>query len=718
MARIFRALLIAAVNAIQEFFAFATDNGESQVGDSVKLNDGMATSNYDWSAYPSDTTTTGTYTQTGTIEKVKQIGNDFAYGMQEPEQDNKDVTINTGEIYYGWTDGTNTYYTDTDSIRDSDIIILKNASIKGTLNNNNGVYSGFSDSNYLTCKNFLNNTKDSFEVKSKIYLTGTSSSNCSIIDTSQENSTSAFRFEINSSMKLQCRLSNTIGSFSYFATLASTTTLQLNTWYFVKVTYNSSTGYALYLTQDESNWHDPEATTSDTSMINHTQPTLFIGDNFSTNSSFPGYIDLTKTSITINGNVIINLGETITLYKTIIYDENFEPLNPQPTIEANTFVQPILTASGTMGGDSFAVSAQYLGAYYDWYPFASNANTNQAYTWAKSGNSGNYDIYNPTAFKIQSIEITNRNEGSPRSINGGTVKGSNDYSTWTDITTFTNSTLGQNQTWTLEVNSPIAYKYYRLSVTSNDSSYVGIGKIKINATSEILIDGNIVTSTSSIVKDITSDIEIIDNTTIQTVTITSDQTATIETSANITTSNNDNVVSGTDWHIFNLTTPQNMTTHIQSGGIEFTPLNMPLLLKNNTGVGLLLKNGNNAQYRNHWIINRDYDLHYQELQFSTNISDPTILVDINNINTDSPYYLYSGDAYKYKISKEDYCDYEGSGTATYTSVDGKITTVEAELVASNGTVDVTDYKYTLNNTGNMVLTKYIGSSTDVTVPNI
>lgn len=375
MARIFRALLIAAVNAIQEFFAFATDNGESQVGDSVKLNDGMATSNYDWSAYPSDTEITGDYTQTGTIEKVKQIGNDFAYGMQEPEQDNKDVTINTGEIYYGWTDGTNTYYT----------------------------------------------------------------------------------------------------------------------------------------------------TTEDISNNSH------------------------------------------------LYDSNFNDITSQHTIEA---------------------------------------------------------------------------------------------------------------------------------------------------TSEILIDGNLVTSTSSIVKDITSDIEIIDNTTIQTVTITSDQTAEIETSTSVTTSNNDNVVSGTDWHIFNLTTPQNITTYIQSGGIEFTPLNMPLLLKKDVGVGLLLKNGNNAQYRNHWVINRDYDLHYQELQFSTNVSDPTILVDINNVNTNSPYYFYNGDTYKYKISKEGYCDYEGSGTTTYTSADGKITTVEVELAVSNGTVNVTDYEYTLNNTGNMVLTKYIGSSTDVTVPNI
>lgn len=478
MARIFRALLIAAVNAIQEFFAFATDNGESQVGDSVKLNDGMATSNYDWSAYPSDTEITGDYTQTGTIEKVKQIGNDFVYGMQEPEQDNKDVTINTGEIYYGWTDGTNTYYTTTEDI------------------------------------------------------------------------------------------------------------------------YNDS----------------------------H------------------------------------------------LYDSNFNDITSQHTIEANTFVQPILTASGTMGGDSFAVSAQYLGVYYDWYPFASNANTNQAYTWAKSGNSGNYDIYNPTAFKIQSIEITNRNEGSPRSINGGTVKGSNDYSTWTDITTFTNSTLGQNQTWTIDVNSSVAYKYYRLSVTSNDSSYIGIGKIKINATSEILIDGNLVTSTSSIVKDITSNIEIIDNTTIQTVTITSDQTAEIETSTSVTTDNNGVVITDGSRHNFNITVPSSFVSIMQSGGQQYNITYCPYTFKANTGVGLLLKNGDNVYYRNTWIMNRDYDLHYQQINFSYP-SGAIVTCKVNNVlQNDLTPYCYAGDIVTWT------CDnagtvMTGSYTVKYSSKDGNIQTI-------------------------------------------
>ena len=42
-----------------------------------------------------------------------------------------------------------------------------------------------------------------------------------------------------------------------------------------------------------------------------------------------------------------------------------------------------------------------------------------------------------------------------------------------------------------------------------------------------------------------------------------------------------------------------------------------------------------------------------------------------------------------------------------------------DLVYDKGTlIDVTDYEYTLDNHGNLVLTKYIGSDTDVTTPNI
>ena len=42
-----------------------------------------------------------------------------------------------------------------------------------------------------------------------------------------------------------------------------------------------------------------------------------------------------------------------------------------------------------------------------------------------------------------------------------------------------------------------------------------------------------------------------------------------------------------------------------------------------------------------------------------------------------------------------------------------------DLVYDKGTlIDVTDYEYTLDNQGNLILTKYIGSNTDIINPNI
>ena len=200
-------------------------------------------------------------------------------------------TTEVGKIYLG----TNLVYDKSSGSTDPDITILDPK-----------IYSGFSDSNYLTCSNFLNNTQDSFEVKSKIYMTSASTANCDIVDTLQENSSTAFRFEINSENKLQARFSNVVGNFEYFLTLTGTTVLQLNTWYYAKVTYNSTNGYALYLTEDELDWGTAEATSSITTLIGTTLNTLLIGDNAASGSSFPGSINLSETVFKVNGTTVFD----------------------------------------------------------------------------------------------------------------------------------------------------------------------------------------------------------------------------------------------------------------------------------------------------------------------------------------------------------------------------------------------------------------------------
>lgn len=197
-----------------------------------------------------------------------------------------------------------------------------NGLLTGSLTNNDGIYSGFNSANYLSCDNFLNNTQSSFEVKSAVNLTSNVGGDCCIVDTVQTDAKTAFRFEITTENKIRCRLSNdTTSSFTYFLTMLSNTVLDLNTWYYVKVTYNSTTGYALYVTQDENNWGEPEVTSAITTMINKTQQELRLGYNVALGSAVPGYIDATKTCFIVDGknNNLYYLQDSITINNSGVY---------------------------------------------------------------------------------------------------------------------------------------------------------------------------------------------------------------------------------------------------------------------------------------------------------------------------------------------------------------------------------------------------------------
>jgi len=178
--------------------------------------------------------------------------------------------------------------------------------------------------------------------------------------------------------------------------------------------------------------------------------------------------------------------------------------------------------------------------------------------------------------------------------------------------------------------------------------------------------------TITITTDENADIEIIDNTTIQTVSITSDQTANIETSTSVTTENNGVTQVGT-YHIFNLTVPPSLTAILQSGGIEYTS-NWPNAFKANTGVGLLLKNGNNVYYRNSWGMTKDYELHYQQINF-TYPEGATVTCKVNNVaQSNLTPYVYMGDIVEWS------CDNAGTvttGTYTvpFTMADGLVRTI-------------------------------------------
>lgn len=580
MARIFRALLIAAVNAIQEFFAFATDNGESQVGDSIKLNDGMATSNYDWSAYPSDTTVTGIYTATGTVEQIKEVGGNTVYVTQEPEQDNKDVKIKAGQMYYAYTnenDSDDSVYTTDDPISKG-AFILENATNNGCTIDSDMAYG--SSNNKIIVNNISNlNTYNSWSFNTKFVYNGGGGGTYGQ-QVLGVGSGHGIRLGTLSNNRLFCCLSSADGSW----TIAGdgtylNKTLTVGNTYYLQFGYDSTQYYCKCeetpITQETNTiW-----TLTSPLKVNTSGGLWLLNYHYSPSAEwFAGPIYLDETNFVLDG-VVTTFGYFTN--PSILYDDTFTALNPQPEF--------------TVGINSITVTSETPNITY------------------------------------------NRN-------------------------------------------------------SDNDE-----------------------------IKQITSNIEVIDNTTIQTATIISDQNATIETSADVTSTNNNVVITDGSRHSFNITIPPNKVAYIESAGISYQFLDMPIDVYNGRGVGIALKDSANSQtsyYINSWIVNKNYDLHYQQITFTTNVQNPIIIFKINNIVIESPYYGYCGDNYTYTISKKGYEDYNGSGKISYSSKDGNIINIEANLTPSSNSIDVTGWTYSVDNGVVTLLDGPVDASGELTFPNI
>lgn len=152
--------------------------------------------------------------------------------------------------------------------------------------------------------------------------------------------------------------------------------------------------------------------------------------------------------------------------------------NVNNTVIAENWTQPILTANGTMGGSSFAVvaSAEVQAgsnpSHHAWEAFDNNSNT----YWRAGATTGWIEFYNPIPLNVTNIEwCVYYNYPT-----GGNVEGSNDGSTWTELTTWTNSSLADfNIDLSANTNS---YKYYRVNVTGVNQEGIHCAQINITAT--------------------------------------------------------------------------------------------------------------------------------------------------------------------------------------------------------------------------------------------
>lgn len=166
-----------------------------------------------------------------------------------------------------------------------------------------GEVRGFSDSNYLTAINPINaeDSLDSFEIYTAIKKDSTPEGNNGIIDTSGQSGDISFRLtSLDPQSSIRWRVS-TDGNTTYPVDIIGSTVLETNKKYFIKVTYSSASGYALFSSVDGVSW-----TTEGTSSV-LTRPhrssfdKILIGDNSATGSSFDGSLYLGDTYINVNG---------------------------------------------------------------------------------------------------------------------------------------------------------------------------------------------------------------------------------------------------------------------------------------------------------------------------------------------------------------------------------------------------------------------------------
>ena len=157
-------------------------------------------------------------------------------------------------------------------------------------------------------------------------------------------------------------------------------------------------------------------------------------------------------------------------------------------VERN-WTQPILTANGTMGGSSFAVSTNVtqVDSSHDVYKAFDGVTTTSGgdFHSAQGSTTGYIDIYNPVPLKITNFKIYNQPFAN-RASSAGNIYGSNDGTNWILITTYTNSDQGSGDVWDISLSlNTNSYNYYRLESTAGAPSgdgYWVINEIEITAT--------------------------------------------------------------------------------------------------------------------------------------------------------------------------------------------------------------------------------------------
>lgn len=191
------------------------------------------------------------------------------------------------------------------------------------------------------------------------------------------------------------------------------------------------------------------------------------------------------------------------------------------------FIQPVLSANGTIGGSSFAVLADSEfnrsgNLDYAWHAFDGNTHVSATYPstfWnSTSGQPHWIEFYNPSLLVVTNIKIYNGENGSvPKDWE---FQYSDDGTTWTTLESGTNTVTGTGIDWNFNVANSGSHRYYRFYTSTSQgtySTYTTITEITITGSVESPSGWQLIADEGQFQSKITSsnklDADLVDDTT-------------------------------------------------------------------------------------------------------------------------------------------------------------------------------------------------------------
>ena len=156
------------------------------------------------------------------------------------------------------------------------------------------------------------------------------------------------------------------------------------------------------------------------------------------------------------------------------------------------FTTPVLSGDGLLGGYMFAVEGLSRGTNYAWHLFDGSTSTIFS-PYNQNGAIGDTHLimFNPDLLNITNLAMTNRSATSAAAVRAGDILVSNDNTTYTKITSFTNDVTSPLATWNIDLSSNTGfYNYYKIQFTVWDynSTYArSLAEIDITATQRQVI---------------------------------------------------------------------------------------------------------------------------------------------------------------------------------------------------------------------------------------